>query len=205
MTYDPNLDRRRSIRLKGYDYTQPGAYFITIVTFQREEIFGEVKDGKMICNELGEIAREEWFKTAQLRPNIRLYDDEFVIMPNHGHGTLWIVGDDNMNTVPAIVGAQRRCAPTYDINHADPKTNARVVLPGSLGAIVRAYKSAVTYRINALRNTRGVTVWQRNYYEHIIHNEAEYKAIWNYINANPLRWEDDQLHKSAPPNRFNRD
>jgi putative transposase len=93
------------------------------------------------------------------------------------------------------VGAERRSAPT-----ARPR-----VISGSLGAIVRGYKSAVTYAINGAQNTRGAVVWQRNYHEHIIRNETEFKNIWNYIDTNPARWEDDQLHPSAPPNQFNQD
>ena len=82
---------RRSIRLKGYDYTQPGAYFVTICTHGRKMLFGRVVDGEMALNEFGEIVREEWFKTAQVRPYVRLYEDEFVVMPNHIHGIIWIV------------------------------------------------------------------------------------------------------------------
>lgn len=98
--YDPNRHHRRSIRLKGYDYTQPGAYFITICTHERAHLFGAVVEGEMRLNEWGEIVREEWFKTAQIRPYVTLYPDEFVLMPNHVHGIVW------------IVGARRRRAPT---------------------------------------------------------------------------------------------
>ena len=114
---DPQRFHRRSIRLPGYDYTRPGAYFITIVTHERAHLFGRVADGCMRLNALGEIVREEWFKTAELRPYVRLHDDEFVIMPNHIHGIIRIVGDDAIE----IVGAQRRCARAlrpYDTNNA---------------------------------------------------------------------------------------
>ena len=93
MTYNPKIHHRRSIRLKGYDYTQPGANFITFCTYQRRHIFGEVVNGEMILNDAGKIARQEWFKTAELRPYVKLYEDEFVIMPNHGHGIIWIDED----------------------------------------------------------------------------------------------------------------
>ena len=72
-------------------------------------------------------------------------------------------------------------------------------MPGSLSAIIRAYKSAVTYRINDARNRRGAPVWQRNYYEHIIRSEPEFLEIWQYIDANPLRWREDQLYPGAVP------
>ncbi len=91
MNDDSQKHHRRSIRLKGYDYTQAGAYFVTICTVQREEIFGEVVNGEMRLNPLGEIVREEWLKTAEIRSNVELHEDEFVIMPNHVHGIVWIV------------------------------------------------------------------------------------------------------------------
>ena len=198
MKYDPNIHHRRSIRLKGKDYREVGAYFVTIVVFQHEEIFGEILNGEMICNDLGHIVREEWFKTAQLRSNVELYEDEFVVMPNHVHGIIWIVDDSN-NTV----GAPRRCAPAWDEKPAGlnvgqeraEQRSAPTVTPGSLGAIVRGFKSAATNRINALRCTRGAVVWQRNYYEHIVRNEVDHQSIWNYIQVNPQRWDEDQLHK----------
>jgi REP element-mobilizing transposase RayT len=81
---------RRSIRLKGYDYTSEGGYFITLVTHERHSLFGEVIDGEMHLNALGIIARDEWFRTAQIRPYVELFQDEFVVMPNHIHGIIWI-------------------------------------------------------------------------------------------------------------------
>lgn len=177
MPYNPDIHHRRSIRLKEYDYTQSGAYFVTIVTHEHEPLFGEIVDGVMNLNAWGEIARHEWFKTAELRPNIELYEDEFVVMPNHTHGIIW-TNDD--------VGAERRSAPTdAEIPH---------VTAGSLGAVVRAYKSAVTYAINAARQTRGMVVWQRNYYERIVRNDVGLNRIRKYIADNPLKWADDDLY-----------
>ena len=173
MCYDPERHHRRSIRLKGYDYTQPGAYFVTICTYDRRCLFGRIVDGAMRLNLFGKIVRDEWFKTSQVRQNVVLYPHEFVVMPNHIHGIIRIVGN--------LVGAQRRCAPTCRIN----------VTPGSLGAIVRAFKSAAR-RINQIRNTLGQPVWQRDYYEHIIRNEDELNRIRGYIVDNPLRWHLDR-------------
>jgi len=226
MSYDPERHHRRSIRLRGYDYTAPGGYFITICTYDRAPIFGEIMERKMCLNAFGEIAQDEWFKTATLRPYVRLYEREFVVMPNHVHGIVWIVGNNDgggrivrtrenagashecahahvtvnvWDPVSGGVGAQRRCAPTPGSSphppcpvHTPfrpvPPTN---VMPGSLGAIVRSYKSAVAKRINEIRATPGAPVWQRNYYEHIIRDEAECRRIREYIVTNPLRWEND--------------
>ena len=193
MTYDPKRHHRRSIRLKGYDYTRPGAYFVTICAHNRECLFGEVVDGEMVLNEYGEIVREEWFRTAQVRPYVELFEDEFVVMPNHIHGIVWIVDD-----VDDTVGAQRRCASTTKPKPGGVPPNN--VAPGSLGAIIRSFKSAVTKRINALRGTTGAPVWQRNYYEHIIRDDRALNAIRRYIAENPLRWHLDRYnpHHQGP-------
>ena len=103
MNYDPTKHHRRSIRLSGYDYSHAGAYYVTMVAVHRECLFGKIENGEVRLNDFGNIVREEWLQTMQVRPNIEL--DEFVVMPNHFHGILAIAGDDR-------VGAQRRCAPT---------------------------------------------------------------------------------------------
>lgn len=144
--HDPKRHHRRSIRLKGFDYTQSGAYYITVVTYQRRHFFGEVSNGVMRLNELGQIAHDEWFKTSVLRPYVELFEDEFVVMPNHVHGIIWI----NNQTV----AASHREQFGKPISHSIP-------------TIIRAYKSAVTYAVNALQDQRGGVLWQRNYYEHV--------------------------------------
>ena len=216
MTYDPRKHHRRSIRLKGYDYTQAGAYFVTIVTHDRECLFGEVVDGQMRLNPFGEIVREEWFRTAVVRPYVMLAPDEFVVMPNHIHGIIWIVGagdrglGDDGGNVDVFVGAQRRCAPTpptpppptpHTVRRPVGGATPTNVIPGSLGAIVRAIKSATTKRINALRGTPAAPVWGRNYYEHIIRYETSLNRIRRYIAANPSRWAEDHEHPRHPLRR----
>lgn len=166
---------RRSIRLKGYDYAQAGAYFVTICAHQRAHLFGEIMDGVMQLNRWGEIARMEWFKTAELRPHVELHEGEFVVMPNHIHGIIWLVEN---------VGTRRRRVPTAE---AFGKPVA-----GSIPTIIRAYKSAVTYAINKLENSRGAAVWQRNYYERVIRNERELDVIARYIDYNPDAWQFDR-------------
>jgi len=171
--FDPQKHHRRSIRLKGYDYTQSGAYYITIVTYQRQHLFGEVINGVMRLNKLGQIAHNEWFKTAELRPYVELYEDEFVVMPNHAHGIIWI-----HNALGHGVAVPQREQFGKPVSHSIP-------------TIVRAYKSAVTYAINTLQHQRGAVLWQRNYYEHIIRDEKDLQAKRDYILSNPLNWEDD--------------
>mgnify|MGYP000870760424 CR=1 FL=1 len=188
------LHHRRSIRLKGYDYTQPGTYFITMNTHLREWLFGRIVDGVMRLNALGEIALEEWHKTAELRPYVTL--DEFCIMPNHVHGIIMINDDSPMGgarSAPTIAPTARDIAPRTGDQPSLGTGAARcapTVAPTahSLAAIVRAYKSAVTKRINEIDNTPGMPIWQRNYYEHIVRNEADLTRIREYIRNNPLRW-----------------
>jgi REP element-mobilizing transposase RayT len=173
---------RRSIRLKDHDYSTPGGYFVTIVAFQRECLFGGIVNGVMQVNDLGRIVRQEWFRTAELRTYVELLEDEFVVMPNHIHGIIRIIEDD---VVPIVVGAQRRCAPTTPL-----ACHMNNVQPRSLGAIIRAFKSAVTYRAGRELNTP--RIWQRNYYEHILRNQTEYERIAGYILANPSNWNSDE-------------
>jgi REP element-mobilizing transposase RayT len=178
---DGKRHHRRSIRLRGYDYTQAGAYFVTICTRNREPLFGQVVDGKLELNDCGEIVKEEWFRTAEVRPNVELFEEEFVVMPNHIHGIIWIVVEP--------VGATRRVAPTDGHPHGP--------MPDSLGAMIGLFKSNVTKRINAHCGTPGARVWQRNYYEHIIRTDRAMNAIRRYIAENPLRWHLDRYNPDA--------
>lgn len=170
--------RRRSSRLAGYDYTQPGAYFVTICSYQREEIFGRVFQGEVIHTPAGKVALEQWFRTSEIRSGVDLYEDEFVVMPNHVHGILHFFG--------GIVGARRRRAPTRE-------SFGRPVC-GSLGTIVRSYKSAVTRAINQLNGRAGDRIWQRNYYEHVIRDEEDLHRVRQYIQDNPAKWQVDQYY-----------
>ena len=181
MPDNPKRFHRRSIRFNGYDYSSPGAYFITIVTWHRVNLFGVVVDGEMRVNSIGTIAKDEWFRTINLRPSVHLFLDEMVVMPNHIHGIIWVVEPDMEN------GRGAATLRPYKPND-NPTPN---VSPNSLGAIVRAYKSAVTYRINTIRKSRGMHIWQRNYYEHIIRDQSELEDCVKYIYANTGNWVDD--------------
>ena len=179
--YDPEKHHRRSIRLRGWDYSQPGAYFVTIVAYGRELLFGQVVGDEIQLSKFGEIAHDEWLASADIRREIQL--DAFVVMPNHIHGIVWIVADDNMvGTHGRVVGATGRSP-----------LPPRGPTPRSLGSFIAGYKSAVTKRINEIRGTPG-TVWQRNYYERIIRNDRELDAIRRYIRDNPAHWAEDSEH-----------
>ncbi len=164
---------RKSIRLRNYNYSQPGAYFITICSHNRALLFGEVVDGVMVLNELGRIATQSWKGMEQHYDYISL--DEWVVMPNHFHGIL-------------VINARRggsRAAPTPKIK--------------PLGQLVGAFKTISTKQINQLRHTPGAKVWQRNYYEHIIRNDTDLAQIREYIANNPLNWRLDTENPMANP------
>jgi REP element-mobilizing transposase RayT len=169
MPYNPEIHHRRSIRLKHYNYTQQGAYFITICTKNKQCIFGDVKRGEMQLNLLGTIARYYWQEIPQHFPHVKL--DVFVIMPNHIHGILWII--------EKITGEEQ------------PRSFGKMI-PGSIPCVIRSYKSAVTKKINQICNQTNISsVWQRNFYEHIHQNQESLEATRNYIINNPVNWDND--------------
>jgi REP element-mobilizing transposase RayT len=167
MKFDPKIHHRRSIRLQGYDYSQAGAYYITIVVHGRECILGEIvraglEPAQTQLNQFGQIVQRTWFDLPKHYPHIQL--GSFCIMPNHVHAVIIIVD----------VGAGLRPAPTKPLSE-----------------IVRAFKSFSARRINEIRKTPGIPVWQRNYYEHIVRNAKEHNRIHLYIEANPANWLED--------------
>jgi len=163
---------RRSIRLQGYDYSRIGAYFVTVCTYHRLCLFGEIIDGRMALNDAGRIVEQCLNEISRHFPHVEL--DEFIVMPNHVHGI--------------VVIANRRgtaCrAPTTE-QFGRPVT-------GSMPTIIRSFKSAATKRIDELRNTPGAAIWQRNYYEHVIRNDDELNRIREYIANNPAQWAIDR-------------
>jgi putative transposase len=179
--FDPKVHHRQSIRLKGYDYSQAGAYFVTIVTWQRECLFGEIQNGEMKLNPRGEIADECWRSIPGHFQHVEL--GAYVIMPNHVHGIIVINDDIRRGTIYR--------APTTN----ETERFGRPV-KGSIPTIVRTYKAAVTRIIGREMNETGI--WQRNYYEHIIRDETDLKNKTDYIIANPLLWEQDEENKKAP-------
>lgn len=152
-----------SARLPGWDYSAPGAYFITICTAGRAHLFGTVRDGRVILSPLGQIVREEWEKSFAIRRELAC--DAFVIMPNHIHAIVRVIPEKN------------------SVAYRPPR---------SISSFVAGFKSAATKRINQYRGTPGEPVWQARFHDHIIRNPREYERIAAYIAANPLKWDEDR-------------
>jgi putative transposase len=159
---------RRSIRIPGYDYTNPGAYFLTFCTYQRSEIFGSISEQAVQLSPAGIIAQWELKRLPKRFSHIQL--GEFVIMPNHVHVLIHLI--------QAGTGLLEK--------YGQP-------VPGSIPTIVRSYKSTVSRRINQLASWKGQPVWQRNYYEHIVRDEHALNRISAYIRSNPSRWAEDKF------------
>ena len=185
MGYNPNIHHRRSIRLKGYDYSQEGLYFITMCVQNRECLFGEIDNDEMILNDAGKMVENEWLKLPNRFQNIQLH--EYVVMPNHFHAILEIVGAtlvvaQNETVAQNNIGQPQGIAPTGK----------------TVGNMIGAFQSIVT-----VEYIRGVKqnnykpfdgkLWQRNYWEHIIRNENDYQRIAQYIINNPENWNNDKL------------
>ena len=184
--FDQAQDRhRKSIRLKGYDYTSAGAYFITIVTYQRECLFGDIQNGEMTLSAMGQIADENWRAIPEHFPQVEL--GAFVVMPNHAHGVIIIHPD---------VGVTHWVAPTTVAQTENIPTKPNGPKRGSIGAIIGAYKMSVTRRIQ--KELNGENIWQRNYYEHIIRNDDEHNRIHLYIESNIDNWATDEENPIKP-------
>ena len=188
--YNPTIHHRRSIRLKGYDYSQAGLYFITICCQDRVCRLGKIENGVMICNELGEIAYREWMKTAELRPQIEL--DAFMVMPNHIHGILKI-NEMDMDTLHSPNNTGDNTGECNSPNNTGECNSPLRSPSNTIGAIIRGYKSSVTKQFGLMGFDE--KLWQRNYYEHIIRDEQSYQIISEYIINNPKKWADDKFYK----------
>ena len=211
--YNPNIHHRQSIRLKGYDYAQAGLYFITICCQRRGNPswlpFGEIENGEMKLNDAGMMVENEWLKLPNRFQNIQLH--EYVVMPNHFHAILEIVGA-TLVVAPVRVSlvdtqkddnAQKDDAQNNDAhNEMDPqKGQPQGIAPTgkTVGDMVGAFQSIVTVEYIRGAKTLGWQLfdgklWQRNYYEHIIRNEQSYLTISDYIINNPAKWADDKFY-----------
>ena len=188
--FDPQKHHRRSIRLKGYDYAQEGAYYVTIVTWRREFLFGEIVNGEIMLSRYGEIVQKWWEEIPVHFANVET--GAFVIMPNHVHGIIYIFEerrgtvsvpkDDGVNTI-----LQNNDMSDENLGGGTPPLR----MP-TLGQIIAYFKYQSTKEMNKVENTGTVTkFWQRNYYEHVIRNENDLQNKTDYIESNPLLWDED--------------
>jgi REP-associated tyrosine transposase len=162
--------RRRALRLRGFDYAQPGLYFVTVCTHNRERLLGEVEGGQMRLSEAGRIVERIWWELPGRFPSVST--DAFVVMPNHVHGVI-------------VLGASRAGVPKGAASSAP--TNDWP----ALGRVVRAFKSLSGIEVNRRLKRRGPPLWQRNYYEHVIRDGEDLAGVRTYIADNPLRWDQD--------------
>lgn len=185
--YNPEIHHRRSIRLKEYDYSLAGAYFITICTQNRECLFGKIESGKMILTDQGRVILDCWCDLPNHYKNAEL--GELVIMPNHVHGII-VIGTNNVGAIHE--------SPFTDsfLNEYEQNVNSRTLIKSRrkmiLSKIIGRFKMVSSKHINENRFTPGIPVWQRNYYEHIIRDEKEMEHIREYIYSNPSNWENDK-------------
>jgi putative transposase len=197
--YDPDIHHRHSIRLKGYDYSSAGLYYITICVEDRICLFGKIDNGKLELNEVGKIADECWLAIPEHFPNSVLH--EHIVMPNHVHG---IIELKHVNTIPnridenvgtrhvvslpekpeLAVGPSHVMALHYHNEFSKP-------IPGSISVILQQYKSSVTRLVN--KNYVSHFRWQSRFYEHIIRTDQSYELISDYIINNPKKWKDDDF------------
>jgi putative transposase len=194
---------RRSIRLQGYDYAQDGAYFVTLLTYRRAHLFGDVSDGEMTLSTPGCVADTCWWGISDHFPGVTL--DAFVVMPNHLHGII-VINRWQATSSQAEAPVRARHDVSHDedahipvgATHVSPLQPQTMPpngpKPGSLAAIIGSYKSAVARQINQMRQTPGQPVWHRNYYEHIIRSESTLNRIREYIRYNPVRWSEDEYY-----------
>ena len=185
MKYNPDKHHRRSIRLQGYDYSQPGIYFITLCTQNHECLFGEILNGEMRLNEFGKMTQQCWLEIPHHFPHVKL--DEFVIMPDHIHGIIIlndIVGAKNFSPQPSN-NFSPQPMPTPQQNITPFRSPSKTI-----GSIIRGFKIGVTKGFR--QNTDIYVVWQRNYYEHIIRNKVELNRMRQYIIDNPKKWKTDE-------------
>ena len=218
-TGSKDYPNRRSIRLKGYDYSQAGLYFITICVKNRECLFGEIKEGEMILNDAGEMVKTQWLALPKRFKNIQLY--EYVVMPNHFHAILEIIPDADANAAadvradPCVCpnnavraypnvcpnnANQNVCPNNIMRNSGKPKiTGEHVGSP--LHVMVQWFKTMTTNEyIRGVKNHNwkrfNGKLWQRNYWEHIIRNDKSYNIISDYIIDNPIKWKKDKFFNS---------
>ena len=187
---DVGWPKRRRLRLRHYDYSQAGAYAVTICTNGGALLFGRVSDGAMHLNAAGRVVERVWDGLPEHYPHVGL--DAFVVMPDHVHGVIVLAdvrlpgeaGFEINREMPAgiDVSTGRR------VGHRPTPTKRKASTRHGLSEVVRGFKSFSAKRVNALRGMTGIAVWQRGFYEHVVRNEDDLNRIREYIVGNPVRW-----------------
>jgi REP element-mobilizing transposase RayT len=192
--FDPQKHHRHSIRLKGFDYASAGGYFVTVVTWHRECLFGQITNREMILSRYGEIVQKWWHEIPIHFSNVET--GAFVIMPNHIHGIILIAGRRGTVPVPENKG-RNKISHENDIPSEIRGRETPPLHTPTLGQIVAYFKYQSTKEMNGVDHTGTVTkFWQRNYYEHILRNDQDLQNKTEYIEANPLLWEKDDENPS---------
>jgi REP element-mobilizing transposase RayT len=182
-----DIFKRRSIRLKGWDYSSSGLYFVTICTQNRECLFGKISRGEMELNESGQIVAQCWKDIPKHFPHAEL--DEFIVMPNHVHGIIAIPGSVGAyNHTPRQMDRNIHTTHPMDTNNDPPILSIRSPSK-TIGSMIRGFKIGCSNCSG--KSTDMSIVWQRNYFEHIIRNEAELTHTRQYIRDNPASWLED--------------
>jgi putative transposase len=209
MKYESDRHHRRLVRLRGYDYAREGAYFITVCAQERQCLFGEIVDGEMRLNEAGRMVQAVWEELSIHCPGAK--GDRFVVMPNHFHGIIVLVGAGPRACpdagLPPVDAGPRACpdgGPRVDAEpHRLEKGQPQGVAPTlSLPDVVHRFKTLTTKRYaDGVKQLgwppfRG-RLWQRNYYEHVVRDEESLNRIRQYILDNPARWEFDRENPAA--------
>ncbi len=189
-----NKYRIESARLQNWDYSRVAVYFITICTANRNHFFGMVQNNEMVYSDIGAIVAQEWLKTPEIRPDMNLELGEFMVMPNHFHGIIFI-GNNEFNVRDAMhrvstddnIDAMHRVSTDDNIykNEFGPQSK-------NLSSIIRGFKSAVTVQAKKINPDFG---WQARFHDHIIRNPKSYDTISQYIIDNPKKWGEDEFHK----------
>jgi len=211
MTYNHDIHHRRTIRLREYNYSASGAYFVTICVHERECLFGAISGGRMRLNDAGRVVEDVWKGMPGRFPQVAL--DEYIIMPNHFHGIIIITDDVGAllaapgcgKPVGALLAApgcesdqKGKGAASSAGNQGAANQGAASSAP-TLGQIIRMFKSISAIGLNRLLQRQERPLWQRNYYERIIRDEAELNAARKYIADNPIKWAEDQENSAVVP------
>jgi len=209
MTYNPKIHHRRSIRLKGYDYSKAGLYFITICVKNHQCLFGNIVENKIILNDAGYMVEKWYYELENKYPDKKCR--EMIVMPNHFHCIVEntkIMNKHGMS-IRDVNGTTIRDAHVGTSLHGRPKTNEPILKPqyginnkkyiATIGDTMDWFKTMTTNEyIHGVKiynwKRFDKKLWQRNYWEHIIRNGAEYKRIADYINENPAKWIDDKFN-----------